>query len=258
MKKLFFLLTLTLGGIACQSTDSSTFGVDPQQNRYLDEAPLTQKLYCNSPNCENPYAQEVYTYTPAGQLIRMDQFSRNAAAQLEKVSYTDYRYSPAGQLSGAVRYSKHGTIPGWVAYEESEYAYTNGVLVREQTYFNQHNPDQRVLTGSIDYRFSNGNRVEQTWYDAQQTLSRRVVNEYKNNTLIRQIWYGPKNDIMRRFEHQFTDNRRQISEYLPSSTELISQVEKTYDAQGRVSSEETKVINLLLCSMQAGVIRYVY
>lgn len=35
-------------------------------------------------------------------------------------------------------------------------------------------------------------------------------------------------------------------------------VEKSYDAQGRLSSEETRVMNPLLCTMQAGVIRYVY
>lgn len=258
MKNWFLFVVLALGWSACQSTNPTPFGVDPPVNGYIDEAPMIQKLFCHSPNCENPYNQEVYTYNPVGQRIRMEQFSRNAAAQLETVAYTEYRYSPTGQLSGKVRYTKHGTIPGWVAYEESDYSYTEGVLTQERTYFHQHNPDQRVLTGQTDYRFTNGNQLEHTWYDAQHTLIRRVVNTYKNNILSGETWYGPTDKVLRRFEHQFGDNRRQISEYLPSSTELISRVEKTYDAQGRIASEETTVSNPLLCTMPAGMIRYVY
>ena len=84
------------------------------------------------------------------------------------------------------------------------------------------------------------------------------MNTYKNNTLTTETWYGAADNVIRRFEHRFSDSRRQISEYIPNSSEQISMVEKTYDAHGRLSSEETKVINPLLCTMQAGIVRYVY
>lgn len=258
MKNSLRLLLLTLLWVACQSNDPLTFGVEPQLSTYSDEAPVAQKLFCASLNCENPYLKEVYTYNPEGRLSRIDQFNRVTSGNVEMTSYTDYRYTPDGQLSGKIRYGKHRDISGWVAYDESEYSYTNGVLTLERTYFIQHSPEQRVLTGQIESIFQDGRKIEQKWYDAWHTLSRRVVNTYKNNTLIRETWYGAMDNVVRRFDHRFADNRRQISEYMPNSTEQISMVEKIYDAQRRLSSEETKVINPLLCTMQAGIIRYVY
>ncbi len=78
MKNSIRLLFLTLLWTACQSTDPSVFGVDPQLNTYADEAPVAQKLFCNSVNCENPGLQEQHVYDSAGRLIRVDQLGRVA------------------------------------------------------------------------------------------------------------------------------------------------------------------------------------
>ena len=258
MKNKLRLLLLALAGVACQSNESTIFGVEPQLNTYSDEAPASQKLFCNSVNCENPGNQEIYTYSPAGQLIRMEQYARMASAKLEKVSYTDYQYSPTGQLSSKIHYSRYGNDTRWVAYDESEYIYSDGVLSQERTYYNQHNPEQRLLTGQIEYTYQDGKKVAQAWFDANHILTRRVVNEYSHTTLIRETWYGANSTELRRFEHRFAGNRRQISEFMPNTNEPLSLVEKAYDSQGRLTSEETKVNNPLLCSMQAGVIRYIY
>ncbi|MBD2754408.1 hypothetical protein [Spirosoma validum] len=243
---------------ACQSNEPDSFSIEPQLSTYSDEAPVTQKMFCNSVNCENPINQEIYTYHPDGRLSRIDQFGRMTTGKLEMVSYTDYRYTSTGQLSGKIRYGKYGTDSKWVTYDESEYVYTNGVLSQERTYFNQHSPEQRILTGQVIYDFKDGQKTGQTWYDAQYNLSRRVVYTYQRTTLVKETWYSATDTVMRRFEHRFAGNIRQISEYIPNSAEQISMVEKTYDAQGRLTREETKVINPLLCLMQAGVIRYVY
>ncbi|WP_420148030.1 hypothetical protein [Spirosoma sp.] len=250
----FFLLALT----ACQSTEPDSFSIDPHLNAYTDDAPLSRKLFCNSINCENPYSQEVYTYHPDGKMSRVDQFAQTASGKLDLVSYSDYAYNPAGQLVGKIRYHKYGSGAQWIAYDESEYIYTNGVLSLERNYFHQQSPKQRILTGHIEYEFKDGQKTGQRWYDAQQKLSYRVVYSYRNNTVIGETWFGITDNQIRRFEHRFAGNRRQISEYVPNTDEQISMVEKTYDAQGRLSSEETKVINPLLCLMQAGVTRYVY
>lgn len=254
----YFLLLFLLLWTACQSNEPVPFGTEPQLSVYADEATPTQKLFCNSVNCENPYSQEVYTYYPDRRLNRVDQFVQTATGKLDKVSYTDYLYTPTGQLSGKVRYGQSSVVTQWAAYDESEYVYTNGVLSQERTYVNQYSPKQRILTGQIEYEFTNGQKTGQRWYDAQHTLTYRVVNAYKNNILVSETWYNATDTVIRRFEHRFSENRRQIGEYVPRSNEPISVVEKTYDAQGRLSGEETQVINPALCTMQAGVIRYVY
>lgn len=251
-----FLLLIVWTG--CQSDEPDSFGIDPQLSTYSDEAPITQKLFCNSVNCENPYNQDIYTYHPDGRLNRIDQFIRTASGKLDMVSYTDYRYTSTGQLSGTVRYGKYGADSKWVAYDETEYIYTNGVLSQQRTYYNQHSPEQRVLTGMIDYEIKDGQKTGQSWYDAQHNLSRRVVYNYRKNTLVNETWYNATDNVIRRFEHRFAGSRRQIGEYVPNSSEQISMVEKIYDTQGRLSSEETKIINPFLCAMQAGMIRYVY
>ncbi|UFH52458.1 hypothetical protein [Spirosoma sp. KNUC1025] len=258
MKNLLRFLFMAVIWSACQPNDPASFGVEPQLSAYADQAPAAQKLFCNSVNCENPYSQEIYMYRPDGRLSRMDQLNQTASGKLEMSFYTEFTYSPAGQLTNKVRYGKLGGDARWVPYDESEYIYTDGLLTLERCYFNQHSPEQRVLTGQIEYVIRDGNKVEQKWYDAQHKLYNRVVNDYKNNTLVRETWYGASDNVIRRFEHRFAGNRRQISEYMPTSSELISLVEKSYDSQGRLSSEETKVINPLLCTMQAGTIRYVY
>ncbi|GAB4020464.1 hypothetical protein [Spirosoma koreense] len=258
MKNPLRLLLLSLCWTACQSSDPAVFGVDPQLSQYTDEAPMTRKLFCNSVNCENPLNQEVYAYDQTGKLTRMEQWGRMASGALERYAYTDYHYDPSGLLIGKTGYGLYGSDNRWVATAESEYSYAQGVLTEERTYYHQHNPEQRVLTGLVTYDIQDGLKVGQRWYDDQQKLSRRVVNEYRNKVLIRETWLDASDTPFRRFDHQFAGNRRQVVEHLPGSTEQISMVEKTYDSQGRLSSEETKVINPLLCAMQAGIIRYLY
>lgn len=251
---LFFLIICS----ACHSNKPDSFGIEPQLSTYSDESPMAQKLFCHSINCENPFSQEIYTYQPDGRLSRIDQYVQTGTGKLDVVSYTDYLYTSVGQLRGTIRYSKYGSNANWLANEETEYIYTKGVLNQQRIYYNQYSPEQRVLTGQIEYEFENGQKKSQKWYDVRHILSHRVVYSYKNNTLVNEIWYNATDSVIRRFEHRFAGHRRQISEYLPNSTDQISVVEKIYDVQGRLSSEETKVINPLLCAMQAGLIRYVY
>lgn len=254
-KKIYFLFLITLC-LACQSNVSSEFGVEPASMAYNDEASWSKISYCTSPNCDNLFSEERYTYNSIGKLIRIDYLGQVAAGKLEVNSYVEQIYNSNGQLVRKIRYGKLGT--GWTPYDESEYEYADGILKAERTYFNRRNPDTKVLTGTITYEFKEGKKVGQKWYDDFNKLYRHVVYEYKNNVLTRETWYGEKESVIRIFEHLFAGNRRQISEYMPSFKEQISMVEKTYDAQGRLITQETKVSNPLLCVMTPGVVRYSY
>lgn len=256
MRKNLYLPFLAVLWLACQSNVSSEFGLEPASMAYNDEASWSKISYCTSPTCDNLYSEERYTYNVAGKLIRIDYWGQVAAGKLEVNSYVEYSYNGNGQLVNKTRYGKLGS--GWTPYDESEYEYENGVLKTERTYFNQRNPDNKVLTGLTVYEFKDGKKVGQKWYDPQNKLNRQVVYEYKNDVLTRETWYGDKENVIRVFEHLFAGNRRQISEYLPNSKEQLSVVEKTYDAQGRLSAQETKVSNPLLCVMTPGVVRYSY
>ncbi|KAA9347912.1 hypothetical protein [Larkinella humicola] len=255
--RLLLLLSASLW-LACQPGDSSEFGIEPGGNTYNDEASPTQKLFCNGTNCDNPNNLETYSYNSAGKLIRIDYIGRVPSGKTETYSYHEYRYNPNGQLAGKTRFGKYGTGSEWVAYDESEYEYADGVLKTERNYFNQRNPEQRVLTGLVEYIYQGGKITEQKWFDANKKLYRRVVNEYKDNVLTRESWYSDTDKVTRLFTHTFAGNRRQISEHLPNSSDQIALIEKTYDKQGRLLTEETKVNNPLLCAMVAGIIRYTY
>jgi hypothetical protein len=258
MRNRLLLLLSAFVWLACQTSDSTEFGIEPGTNTYNDDASPAKKLFCSGTNCDNPNNIEQYSYNSAGKLTRVEYVGRVTSGKMETYSYIDYTYNQNGQLIQKVRFGKYGSGSVWVAYDESEYLYVDGVLKTERNYFNQRNPEQRVLTGQVEYEFKNGKLTEQKWFDANKQLSRRVVNDYKDNVLIRETWYSDTNKIIRLFTHSFAGNRRQISEHMPNSKEQIALIEKLYDKQGRLSTEETKVNNPLLCSMVAGIIRYTY
>lgn len=256
MRKNLYLLLCTALGLACQTNVPSEFGIEPAAMAYNDEASRVKISYCTSVTCDNLFSEEHYTYNANGKLTRIDYLGQTAPGKLELYSYMEHVYNGNGQLTRKIRYGKLGT--GWVPYDESEYEYANEVLKAERTYFNQRNPDNKVLTGSVTYEFKDGQKIGQKRYDALNKLNGQVVYEYKNNILTRETWYGEKENIIRVFEHLFAGNRRQIGEYLPNSKEQLSVVEKMYDAQGRLATQETKVSNPFLCSMAPGIIRYSY
>ena len=256
-RKLYLLLFAPLW-LACQPNGSDQFGVDPAPFAYNDEAPLLKKSFCSDANCTNPYSEENYQYNSAGKLIRVDYLYQVAPGKLELSGYTEQIYDQGGLLIKKIRYGKNGTTNGWAAYDESDYEYVNGILKMERTYFNQHNPDKKIVTGVITYEFRDGIKTGQKWYDAQNNLGYQVVYGYINNVLNRETWLGNKDNVTRIFQHTFAKNRRQIGEYMPNSSEQVALIEKTYDAQGRLSTQETKVSNPLLCTMTPGMIRYSY
>ncbi|MFC5407923.1 hypothetical protein ACFPMF_01285 [Larkinella bovis] len=257
MKNRLLLLFSALFWLACQK-DASEFGVEPGGNTYNDEASPARKVFCGTGNCEVPINYEQYTYNKEGKPTRIETWGRVSADRLEMQAYSELIYNKHGNLVGKIRYGKYGSNGDWVAYDETEYEYANGVLKAERNYFNQRNPEQRVLTGSVEYEFKEGRKVGQKWLDANGNASYRVEYEYKGEVLTRETWYSNTNKVMRYFSHSFAGNRRHISEHMPNHSELIALVEKTYDKKGRLSTEETKVNNPLLCAMIAGVVRYEY
>ena len=258
MKKTLRLLLLAPLWLACQSDDPTNFGPEPNYITYNDDALLLKKTFCNDAKCNNPSYEERYIYKEEGKLAKLEIYGRTASGNLELQSYTDHFFDNKGLMTGKIQYAKHGLIPGWVTYSESEYEYKDGVLQVEKTYFNQHQPDKKVFTGAVEYEYKDGKKLGQKWTDDHNKFSRSVRYGYQNKVLNLETWYDEKGNVIRIFEHKFSGNRRQISEYLPNSTELLAMIEKTYDTKGRLATQETKVNNPLLCSMAPGLIKYSY
>lgn len=253
--RILFLLPLWFG---CESSDPSEFGIEPDYIAYNDEARMLKKTFCNDSDCKDPYNEERYTYTGDGKLSKIEIFTKTTSGGMEMQSYNDYIYDAKGLLTRKLQYSKHGFLPGWVAYYESEFDYQNGLLKMERTYFNRNQPDGKVFTGAVEYEYENGKKVGQRWTDDHNKFIRRVKYGYKNDVVNLETWYDEKDNVIRIFEHKFSGNRRQIGEYLLNSKELLAMIEKTYDKQGRLVTQETKVNNPLLCAMTPGMIRYSY
>lgn len=256
MKKHLLFLLLVSCGLSCQQDDAE-FSVKPT-GQYNDEAQIALKVFCNSADCESPFAEEQYVYNTSGKRTRTNFLSRGTSGKLELNAYIEQTYNSGGQLMSKIRYGKYGNSSEWVAYDESAYEYVNDELVVERQYFNQRNPDQKVLTGLTEYIMADGKKVGMKMYDARKQLNYQVTYEYTNNVLTRETHKDATDKVMRYFEHAFAGSRRQISEYWGNRPEAISMVEKGYDKQGRLVSEETKVSNPLLCSMMPGVVRYGY
>ncbi|WP_234733312.1 hypothetical protein [Tellurirhabdus bombi] len=256
MKKYVFLLPLLLW-LGCQNDIFVAPDSVPGDLAYADNGAIKKRLYCNSARCDKPANEEQYEYNAAGQLTRINYLGLTTANKLELYGYTEYDYDQEGQLVSKIRYGKYAGA-GFVPYDESDYHYEAGVLKSEDRYFNQKNPDVRVLTGLTEYIFKNGNKVEEKVYDAKKKLINRITFSYQKNVLTTETWYDADNKSIRLFEHMFKGHARQVNEYIPSSQERVAMIEKNYDAQGRLVSEETKVVNPLLCAMRPGLIRYEY
>ena len=258
MRKTLRLLILTPFWLACESGDPSNFGPEPDFIAYNDDAPLLRKTFCSDAKCSDPGYEERYTYNAEGKLGKIEIFVKTSSGSLELQSYTDHFFDSDGLMTGKIQFNRHGTIPGWVAYNESEFKYKDRVLQLEKTYFNQHQPEKKVFTGAIEYQFKDGRKVGQKWTDDHSKFIRRVHYGYKNDVVNLETWYNDKDEVIRIFEHKFSGNRRQIGEYLLNSTEVLAMIEKTYDKKGRLVTQETKVNNPLLCSMTPGLIKYSY
>ncbi|WP_428659205.1 hypothetical protein [Runella sp.] len=257
MRKIIHLPVLALLWLfSCQSNDSAEFSIEPALRAYNDEASWVKISYCSAVDCDKPYSEEHYVYNAAGKLVRVNYMNRLASGTLEQGAYVEYTYNGNGELTRKIRYGIYGT--GWAPYDESEYEYAGGVLKEERTYFNRHNPEQKVLTGRIAYEFKDGKKIGQNYYDDFNKLYRRTTYEYKNNVLTRETWYGDKDNMLRIFEHTFAGNRRQIGEHMPDTRKQIALIEKAYDAKGRLITQETKVSDPLLCAMTPGMVRYSY
>lgn len=242
----------------CRSADPAGFGIEPENLAYNDEAALSKRVFCDDGKCADPSYEERYIYTAQGALSKMEVFHKNASGNLEMQSYSDYLTDANGRVTRKIEYGRHGALPGWVTYSESEFEYQDGQLRSETQYFNRHEPEQKVFTGAIEYAYENGKKVGQKWMDDKKQLYRRVAYGYRNNVLNLETWYDGNGQVIRIFEHKFSGNRRQISEYMPGSKEVLALVEKTYDDKGRLITQQTKVFNLLLCAMTPGLIKYSY
>ena len=258
MKKIFYILLLTVLIAACKSSRSDDFGVEPGSGAYNDEALVVKKTYATSADKSNEInTEEHYSYNTDGKLSRIDSYQfymwkKNLA------SYQEYIYNASGQRIRRTYYSKN-TYNTWLAGREQEYEYENGVLKKEKAYYYVDNSqDTRRLASVTVYEFKDGKKVRQKFYGDQNVLYYEIVYSYSNNILTLETVYNEKGEITRTFEHKFSGNRRQISEHMPAMKEQIALIEKTYDAKGRLSSEETKVNNPMLCSMMAVFIRYHY
>lgn len=257
MLKPLRILLFALFWFSCQPNVDTEFGSEPLV-QYNDEAPLTKKSYCPDAKCDSPMAEEISEYDVAGKRTKMEHYSRNASGKLELNAITEFRYNAKGLLSGKVYYGRDRSADPWTAYDESEYFYENDILATEKTYFNRSDPQSKFLTGSCTYQYENGKKVMQIWFDAKNKQIRKLKIEYKNGVATAEKYYDEKDAVIRIFEHRFAGNRRRVTELLPNSTEVLAVIEKSYDAKGRLASEETKVQNLLLCAMTPGIVRYSY
>lgn len=258
MKKFFWLILLTPLWLACNSNDSSDFGIEPALVSYDDDAPALRKSYCFDANCKEIMNEDRYHYDAQGRLTRIDNESRNATGTMQVYQYSEYEYTPSGLLANKTEYIKNANQSDWVLFNETEYTYEAGLLKTEKLYNYQQNPGNKILIRSTDHEFVDGKKRGQRWFDAQGKLSYRVEYGYKNGVLNLETWYDASDKANRTFEHKFSGNSRQIGEYLIGSRELLAMIEKTYDDKGRLLTQETKVNNPLLCALPPGKILFSY
>jgi hypothetical protein len=258
MKRPFTLLLLIPLWISCHPGDSSEFGIKPGLNVYEDNGPVLKKSYCGDSKCSNPGSEDRYSYDTQGNLSKIENFGRVASGNMEIYSYTDYTYNEAGLLTKKIQFGKQVSNPGWVPYYEYVYEYEKDVLVRENTYSLQFESAPKTLSSSTTFEFTGKMKMGQRWFDSKNNLLRRVKYDYNGNTIIRETWYNGEDIATRIFQHTFAGTRRQIAEYVPGSKEQIALVERTYNAQGLLTGEETKVFNVFICAMMPGIIRFSY
>ncbi|MDQ6477950.1 hypothetical protein [Dyadobacter sp. LHD-138] len=258
MKKILHVLLLGMSLAACKPDRSDDFGVEPGVIAYDDEARVVKKTYATAADKSNEInTEEHFSYNAEGKLSRIDGYQFYMGKK-ELVTYQEQIYNAGGQRILHTYYFKNAAKE-WKAGRELEYEYENGVLKTEKAYYYRENAaDERTLANVIVYEFKGGKKIGQKYFSDQNKLMNEVVYSYANNILNRETWYNDKGEVFRVFEHKFSGNRRQISEYLPAWDGQIALIEKRYDGQGRLSTEETKVNNPLVCSMMAGFVKYYY
>ncbi|WP_128545015.1 hypothetical protein [Larkinella soli] len=252
------LLILPLFWVACQTDNAVVPGLDPGEMAYNDEAGAVRKLYCNSGKCEDPLSIEEYKYDASRRLIRVNRISRNAKGSLEVFSYDELTYDEAGRLVRKTNFFKAYNLDGWTPGSVFEFEYEGGSLKTERQYQVLYPQNQLSLIGTVRYGFRDGKKVLQESFDLQNRLSTRVEYEYRKNVLSRESYYNGEGKLFRKVEHSFAGNRRVLNEYWSGQDKPISSMEKRYDDQRRLSAEETKVMNPLLCAMLPGWVRYEY
>lgn len=259
MKKIFYILLLTVLIAACKSSRSDDFGVEPGSGAYNDEALVVKKTYATSADKSNEInTEEHYSYNTDGKLSRIDSYQFYMGKK-NLASYQEYIYNASGQRIRHTYYFKNASND-WKAGRELAFEYENGVLKTEKAYYYRvsNYQDEKVPASITTYEFKDGKKVGQKYFSDQNKLISETVYAYTNNILNRETWSNDKGEVIRVFEHKFSGNRRQITEYLPAWDGEIALIEKTYDGQGRLSTEETKVNNPLVCSMMAGFVKYHY
>lgn len=258
MKRNYLLLLLAPIWLACDTKDSSKFGIEPALATYDDDAPALKKSNCIDSDCKEISSEDRHTYDGTGKLTRIENFGRAAGGSMIMFQYTEYFYDSSGLLISKTDHIKNASQTGWVLYTETEFEYEAGVLKGEKLYNYFQTSAGKALIKSSLYEFSNGKKSGQRWYDAQGKLSYRVSYGYKNGVINHETWYDASDTVNRTFEHKFSGNRRQIGEYLAGSRELLAMIEKSYDDKGRLLTQETKVNNPLLCALPPGKIQFTY
>ncbi|GGN07341.1 hypothetical protein GCM10010967_48620 [Dyadobacter beijingensis] len=253
---LLALLFATLW-LACGSDDESIFGIEPALASYNDDAPALKKTYCGDSDCKTLSSEDRYTYDSQGKLSRIENFGRAAGGSWIPYQYSEFVYAPSGMLVSKTEYIKNNQN-GWVRYTETEFEYEAGLLKVERSYNFPNSSGTKMPVRSTSYDYANGKKSGQRWYDVEGKLMYRVEYRYKNDVLSHETWYDASNKANRTFEHKFSGNRRQIGEYLTASRELLAMIEKSYDDQGRLLTQETKVNNPLLCALPPGKIQFTY
>lgn len=257
MKRILQLVLLAPLWLACKSSEPSEFGIEPNLTAYNDEAAITKKTYCMDAKCTEISAEDRYTYNSEGKLIRVDNIARSSVTTMDTFGYVEYFYNAAGLLARKVTYGKN-QANAWILNNESEFEYENGVLKLEKFYSYLTSTGNKELVRLMSNDITNGKITGQRYTDASGKLTYRVEYGYKNGVINLETWYDANDKPNRTFEHKFAGNRRQIGEYLITSREVLAMIEKTYDEQGRLSTQETKVNNPLMCALPPGMIKYSY
>lgn len=258
MRKISYLLLFSLSMAACKSGQTDDFGIAPGSSAYNDEARVIKKTYTMSADKpDDIYSEERFSYNTNGKLSRIDRY-QYAMGKADPVGYQALSYNANGEQIGRAHYYKNGAN-GWIMGSRQEFDYENGVLKTEKAYYYpQDRKGEKVFTNAIAYAFKDGKKVGQKYFNDQNQLIHEVVYAYSNDILNRETWYNEKGIEIRFFEHKFSGNRRQIGEYIPTLKDQIALIEKTYDAEGRILTEYTKVNNAMLCAMMPGFVRYHY
>lgn len=258
MKRDLLLLRFALVWLGCDSNNESAFVIEPALASYIDDAPAVRKSYCADSDCKRLSSEDKFTYDAQGKLTRIDNFVHSGDGTMVPYQYSEYLYTSSGLLTSKTDYAKNANQTDWHPYSQIEFEYDAGLLKVERQYSFLYASSTKTLTRSTVNEFVDGKKSGQRWFDAEKNLIYRVEYRYKSGVLNHETWYDAGDKVNRTFEHKFSGNRRQIGEYLAGSRELLAMIEKSYDDQGRLLTQETKVNNPLLCALAPGKIQFIY